>query len=173
MESKRMENQTKNIITREMIERELWFYNKATVKTLLVTCVPASLFMIPLSIILASVTLSDIYNIVAKIFFALFFCALGTFPIWLNLIVLRETLSQRKKLLRGEFDIVTRELLYKDEELVNRNIREYLHFSGFNGITVGHTTYQLASEGDTFYIVHYKASKNIQLLYPAKSYKLQ
>ena len=76
-------------------------------------------------------------------------------------------------LARGDFDIVTRDVSYKSEEMVQRRLENYLHFCEFNKISVGHTTFQLASAGDTFYIVHYKAKKDIKLLYSAKMYEYQ
>ena len=91
----------------------------------------------------------------------------------MTLILLVRALLERKTLLRGEFDIVTREVLYKREKRVQRHTEECLKFDDFKEISVTHTAYELASAGDAFYIVHYKAKKRIKLLYSARAYDYQ
>ena len=104
---------------------------------------------------------------------SIFIGGITSSPIWLFFLLTREALCERKMLARGDFDIVTRDVSYKSEEMVHRHLEKYLHFCEFNKISVGHTTFQLASAGDTFYIVHYKAKKDIKLLYSAKMYEYQ
>ena len=168
-----MEKQTKNIITRDFIEKELRFYNTADIKSRLVLC---SIF----TVILLPITITSIYmisgafdNTLAEIILSIVIGGIISSPIWGLLLVIISALYERRMLARGDFDIVTREVSYKSEELVHRHLEECLHFRGFNKISVGHTTFQLASAGDTFYIVHYKAKKDIKLLYAAKMYELQ
>ena len=45
-----MEKQTKNVITRDFIEKELRFYNTADIRSTLVLCGGLSLFFVPLTI---------------------------------------------------------------------------------------------------------------------------
>lgn len=168
-----MEKQTKNIITREWIEKELRFYNTADIRSTLVVCGALSLIFVPLTfgavygIFLLSV------NILLKLLFSLLTGAITSAPIWMNLLTLRGAFAERKMLQHGDFDIVTREVLYKSEKPYRRHIEEFLHFAGFKGIMVGHTTFQLASKGDEFYIVHYKTKNAISLLYSVKLYEYQ
>ena len=57
--------------------------------------------------------------------------------------------------------------------MVHRDIVEFLHFADFNDVSVDNITFQLAAQADIFYIVHYKGSRNIKLLYSAKMYDYQ
>lgn len=167
-----MEKQTKNIITRELIEKELRFYNTADIKSALVMLGPVSLFFLPITVgfmygILSSI---KIENILFKVVLALLVGSITSSPIWLYLVSLRTALAERRLLLRGEFDVVVREVLYKSEKIVHRHTEEFLHFNDFKEISVDHTTFQLASQGDIFYIVHYKSKNYIKLLYSDKMY---
>lgn len=113
----------------------------------------------------------SVENTLLKIVCSVIAGGITSAPIWIILIVLRNAFAERKMLQRGEFDIVTREVLYKSERIVHRHIKEFLHFKDFQGVPVSHTVYQLASVGDTFYIIHYKTKKHIKLLYSAKMYE--
>ncbi|MBR2033900.1 MAG: hypothetical protein IKA46_07190 [Clostridia bacterium] len=168
-----MQKQTKNIITRDFIEKELRFYNTADIKSTLVVCSIFALTFLPLTVGIIYGILSLFENILIKIVLSVIVGGITSEPLWFNLLELRRALSKRKLLACGDFDIVTRDVSYKSEELVHRHIEEYLHFCDFNKISVGHTIFQLSSVGDTFYIVHYKAKKDIKLLYSAKMYELQ
>jgi hypothetical protein len=66
---------------------------------------------------------------------------------------------------------------YKDEKLVNRfgsaRAQKYLHFGGFKKIAVENANYDLTVQGDSFYLVHYKGSVEIKLLYPLRAYTIE
>lgn len=168
-----MEKQTKNIITREWVEKELRFYNTADIRSTLVLCGALSLLFVLLTVGLVWGFFALFKNIWLKILLSVLMGGLTSAPVWINLLSLIVSLKERKLLNCGEFDIVTRDVSYKSEKMVYRHIQEYLHFSDFKEFSVGHTTFQLASAGDTFYIVHYNAKKDIKLLYSAKMYELQ
>ena len=168
-----MKKQTKNIITREWIEKELRFYNTADIKSRLVLCGVFTVILLPITIALIYGILLSLDNVLVKIVLSIFMGAITSSPIWLSFLLIQNAFCERKMLARGNFDIVTCDVSYKSEEMVHRHMEEYLHFSGFNKISVGHTTFQLTSAGDTFYIVHYKDKKDIKLLYSAKMYEIQ
>ena len=165
-----MTKETKNIITREFIEKGLRFYNTADIKSSLVLCGVGSLFFLPITVGVICGMFSLFENILMKITFSVIVGGIVSAPIWINLLGLMHALSERKLLVGGYFDIVSRDVLYKSEKRVHRHLESYLHFSDFKETSVGHTIFQLTSAGDTFYIVHYKAKKYIKLLYSAKMY---
>ena len=162
---------TKSIISREWVEKELRFYNGADIKSSLVVCSIITVIFLPLTIGLTYGILILVKNLLIKIVSALVFLAIMCLPIGINAAMLCTALAERKLLLRGEFDIVTRDVLYKSEKLVNRHTEEILHFQSFDEISVGSTTFQIAKQGDLFYIVHYRTKKKIRLLYSAKMYE--
>ena len=166
-----LDKQTKNILSREWVEKELRFYNIADIRFSLILCGVLSLFLLPLTVGIVYAIRALIENILLKIVFSVLFAAITSAPIWINLFALHTALEERKLLRCGEFDIVTREVLYKSEKVVRRHTEEVLHFNDFKEISVEHTTFQLASQGDVFYIVHYKTKNFIKLLYPAKMYE--
>jgi hypothetical protein len=84
------------------------------------------------------------------------------------------TVSERKKLKAGEFDIVVREMSYKIERATRRETILLLKFPDFREKRVDKTTYFHADMGDEFYIVHYrtnKAKKTAKLVYSFKMYE--
>ena len=84
------------------------------------------------------------------------------------------TLYERRKLKRGEFDIVIREVSYKIERTTRRETILLLKFPDFREKRVDKTTYFHADMGDEFYIVHYhtnKAKKTAVLVYSLKMYE--
>ena len=169
-----MEKQTKNIITREWIEKELRFYNTADIKSMLVICVVTAPIFLPITVVVVVYgTLSFFEGLFVKIVFSVFFGGLISSAFWIPFSWLLVCLIKRRMILRGEFDVVVREVLYKSERLVHRHLEELLHFQGFKEISVGHTAFQLASSGDLYYIVHYKNKNSIALCYSVKMYELQ
>ncbi len=166
-----MNKQTKNVISREWVERELRFYNTADIRYTLVLSIAFTPFFVLFAVLSAYSVCSSIENILLKIVLSIIACGITSSPIWFILFVLRNAFAERKMLQRGEFDIVTREVLYKSEKAVNRHIVELLHFQDFKEISVSHTIFQLSSVGDTFYIIHYKTKNVIKLLYSAKMYE--
>ncbi|MBR5242560.1 MAG: hypothetical protein IKV20_05415 [Clostridia bacterium] len=168
-----MKKETKNIITREWVEKELRFNNTANIKSSLALWCIFTLLCLPM-------TIAVIYGVVRVFDNPLFEILLSTFmgvmissPIWVYFFFFLKTLRERSLLTRGEFAIDISVLSYKSEERVRRTTEEFFHFGEYNKISVGHTAFQLASPGDTYYIVHYKAKKEIKFLYPEKLYELQ
>lgn len=166
-----MNKQTKNIISREWVAKELLFYNTADIRYALVLCGVFSLFFLPLTVLLIYSICSSYENVALEIFFSVILGTISSAPIWINILSLRKSFAERKMLKRGEFDVVTREVTDKSEKLIHRHLEEFLCFNDFKETTVDHTVFQLASVGDEFYIVHYKTKNTIKLLYPAKIYE--
>lgn len=166
-----MKKQTKNIITHDWIEKELQFYNTADIRSTLVISGSLSLICIPLTALCVWGILSVLNNLLLKIILAITVGAILSAPVWVNLLPLKRFLSERKLLKNGDFDIKTLKVLYKTEKIVQRHTERFLHFEDLKPIMVDYTTYQLADEGDEFYIVYYRTKNNIQLLYSAKMYE--
>ena len=160
-----MEKQTKNIITRQWVKKELLFYNTATLKHTAVGLAVIILIFGFISLLLSAFSRKG--GIVVGLF--------GGIPLIAILIVQIRLFKERKQLQNGAFEIVTRPLLYKDEKMVgsgrNRRLQEMLHFEGFDEVWANHTEYQLSSMNDEFYIVHYKDSKKAEMVFPLKMYE--
>lgn len=165
-----MEKKTKNVITRDFIGKELRFYNTADIRSTVVLCGALSLLFVPITIGAVYGFFALLENIWLKILLSVFVGGLTSAPIWINLLSLKASLAERKLLQNGEFDIVVCEVQYKDEKLVHRHTEKFLHFNGFKEISVGNVNYDLVSQGDEFYIVHYKEHTSIKLLYSLKMY---
>ena len=168
-----MEKQIKNVITREFIEKELCFYNIADIRSTLVLCGVLLLLFLPLTIGVIYGFFVLLENIWLKILLSVFVGGLTSAPVWINLFPLKTSLTERKLLRNGDFDIVVCEVQYKDEKTVRRHTERFLHFVGYKEITVGNVNYDLTSQGDKFYIVHYKGFTDIKLIYSLKMYVLE
>ena len=157
-----MEKRTKNIITRKMIESELDFLTKADMRAFAVFGV--------------------IIVILASILFAVFlktrYYPHGIFAGVLCVALLIDCycmLANRIKFKKGKFEISVEALSYKDEAAEKHGkhlvLVGYFHFPGFTRVRVSETEFQLASNGDEFYIVHYKGKDRAVLLYSLKRYE--
>lgn len=167
-----MEKQTKQIITKDGIEKELRFYNKANIRSTLVLYGILSLLLIPIAVLLIFEIRSLTDSLLWEIVFCTFFSLLVISPLALGFSSLYRGLAERKLINQGAFDVLTREVSYKSEEYIRRRCVEQLHFVGFQAVEAGHTIFQLTSEGDTFYLVVYRTEKPaIKLFYPAKIYE--
>ncbi len=160
-----MEKQTKNVITREYIEKELRFYNTADIRSTLVLCGALSLLFMPLTVGVVCGFFALLKNIWLKILLSVLVGGLTSAPIWINLLSLKTSLTERKLLQNGDFDITVCEVQYKDEKPVQRHTEKFLHFVGFKEVSVGNVNYDFVSPGDEFYLVHYKGHTTIKLLY--------
>ena len=168
-----MEKQTRNVITREIIEKELRFYNTADIRSNLVMIGVMALVCVPLIAMMVYISCEIFSSVWLEVVFSVLLGGLMGTPIWWNLFLLCRSLFDRRLLMRGDFEIVTRDLLYKQETTAHRHVRNKFHFSDFNDTEVGNLIFQLACAGDEFYIVHYKTKKEIQLLYSTKMYELK
>ena len=165
-----MEKQTKNVITRDFIEKELRFYNTADIRSTLVLCGSLSLVFLPLTIGIVYGFFAFLKNIWLKIILSVFVGGITSAPIWMNLLSLKTSLTERKSIQNRDFDITVCEVQYKDERVVNRHTEKFLHFVGFKEVSVGNVNYDLVSQGDEFYIVHYKGLTDIKFIYSLKLY---
>ena len=168
-----MEKQTKNEITREFIEKELRFYNTADIRSTLVLCGGLSLLFVPFTVGIVCGIFALLQTAWIEILLSILIGALTSAPIWINLLSLRMSLKERKLLQNGDFDIVVCKVQYKDEKLVHRHTEKFLHFNGFKEVSVGNVNYDLVSQGDEFYIVHYKGRTEIKFIYSLKMYVLK
>ena len=157
-----MEKQTENVITREFIEKELSFYNTADIRSNIVFLASVSILFIPLTFILVWCILFVFQKLILKIIFCVLIGLVISVPVWVALLYLRNSLSERKWLQSGTFEVTVRELSYKTERVVQRHIEEFFSFSDFKDIAVSNTTYQLSSLGDEFYIIHYPKKDRIK-----------
>ena len=62
-----MQKQTKNIITREWLEKELYFYNTAALRTHAVICATVSFLLLPIIILCVVGLCNSIYNVFFKL----------------------------------------------------------------------------------------------------------
>lgn len=168
-----MEKQTKNVITREFIEKELRFYNTADIRSALVLLCVISLLFVPLTIGVFYGTSSLIKTEWLKILLLVLNGVLISAPVWLALFVLGKNLRERKLLQNRDFDISVCEVQYKDEKIVYRHVEKILHFTGFNDIAVDNVNFALTTPGDEFYVVHYKGLRDVKLLYSLKLYEFK
>lgn len=169
-----MEKTTKNEITREQIQNELLFYNKADIKTTLVL----AFFLIPLGVGLSAGFVALVTSIFAHTFFTIllcaFFCLLFGIPAFMTLLGCITLFRERKMISRGAFAVVTRSLSYKSEKYERYGrpqFKELLHFPEFDEKAVAHVTYETASSGDEYYLVHCLGKTEIKLLYATKIYE--
>ena len=165
-----MEKQSKNVITREFIEKELRFYNTADIRSAFLLCAGLALLFVPLTIGIVYGFFVLFKTVWLKILLSVLVGALTSAPVWINLLSLKPSLKERKLLQNGDFDIAVCEVLYKDKKTVHRHTENFLHFVGFKEISVEKVNFDLASQGDEFYIVYYKGLTDIKLVYSLKMY---
>ena len=170
-----MEKQTKNIITRAWIASELYANYRSYIRFHLVLCGLILLFCFPLVISLILLVCQRPYSALTKILFSAFWGVSLSLLTLFVLLSLRDRYKTKKMLQRDEFDVVTREVLYKSTEYRRsgggHTEKMLLHFSGFRKASVDKTCFELTSQGDAFYIVHYKGKDIVELLYPHKMYE--
>ena len=166
-----MEKQTKNILTRESIEKELRSYNTADIRSTLALCAALSLLFIPLTVGAVYGIFALLKNTLLKILLSVLIGGLTSAPIWINLLALIRNLRERKLLQNGDYNILVCGVQYKDEKPVHRHTEKFLHFNGFEEVLVENVNYDIVSQGDEFYIVHYKGHTTIKLLYSLKMYE--
>lgn len=159
-----MNKQTKSIITRESIQNDLRFQNTAEIRGAVYSGFMLVFVYLPLIIFL--IVISEMISV--QLFLTVL---LVLSPIILYAVYLYTVLSQRKKIADGEFMVVTAELSYKSETIINRRHVELLHFAGFRKCSVNHTIFQLADAGDEYYLVHFPDKTDIALLYPTEQYE--
>jgi hypothetical protein len=82
-------------------------------------------------------------------------------------------LLSRIRILRGDFEITTKAVMRKNEVYREYNYDKTLYFKDFWRYPLRDSSYEIASIGDPYYIIHFKNSKFIQMVYPLKAYELK
>ena len=169
-----MEKQTKNIITKKMIESKLDFLTKADIR--------ASVLLYFLGFVICFIAFGIIFGGAYAMWGHAEGIVLGAIGV-VGLILLigyfikdvYGVISSRRSVKRGEIEVSIEALSYKAEEAEgnSRSLRlvRYFYFPSFSKAAVGNTEFQLASNGDEFYIVHYKGEDRAVLLYSLKRYE--
>ena len=167
-----MDKQTKNILTRASLTKELLFLSTANIRYSIVLCCVVLLVEIPIIALVAALTDKHTFAITISVA-----TILSVIPgIFIYCII--QEFKDKKRIERGEYDVITRQVIYKHESRIARpgcghRIEELLHFDTFGDIGVAHLTYQLADEGDVFYLVCLHTSKKPTLLYSAEMYEFR
>lgn len=168
------ETQTKEHITRNTVEQALWRTNTAEIKGTAFSLSYCFLF----SLVIALVLLFAVRQAHLPFIFQILSFLIPFIPTIAILRLGYTVFAERKLLQEGSFDIITSSLYYKDEKLIRRykqhDLVKYFYFESYPPCEVGKTEYQLASAGDTYYLVLYRTKKPyVKLFYAAKMYDLR
>ena len=166
------ETQTKERITRNSIEQELWRTNASEIKGTVFSMSYTLFFGVLISLVLCFAGSQVHFHPVIYIPLAL----LPMIPFFAILRLLLTVLKERRLLQDGAFDITDATLFSKDEKYnhVHRELNRYFYFESFPPCEVGHTAYQLAAAGDSYILVLYRSKKPyVKLFYAAKMYVYQ
>ena len=168
-----MEKQTKNMITRKQIEKDLLFSNTASIKHTAVCLAAVTLALGVVSAIFLSLLPTGFPWL--DIIIWIFFIGIVGAPVWAFSAMLIKALIERKHLKNGDLQIVVRPLLYKEEKLVRSSdsFEKVFHFEDFEEVLADSTHYQLSIPGDLFYIVHYRGSRDAKFVFPLKLYEYE
>ncbi len=170
-----MEKQTKKIIIREEIEKKLRSDNTASLKVSALAFLATALVGI-LWVVFFIPSFFEAPNFGLGVFFFLF-AIVGTVPAWALSVRLVKDLKEYKHLKNGDVEIVTLPLLYETAETCyTRKTRiEYtkhkFHFEGFDAFLASPEQSKQFARGDEFYIVYYKGTKKVRLMYSLKFYE--
>ena len=170
-----MEKQTKNIITREEIEKKLRSDNRASLKVSTLAFLATALVGVLWGVFFIPFFLEAPNFGLGVLFFL--FVIVGTVPAWALLPNFVKDLKEYRHLKNGYVEIVTRPLLYETEETCyTRKTRiEYtqhrFHFEGFDAFLASPEQSKAFTRGDEFYIVHFKGSKKVQMVFSLKIYQ--
>ena len=169
-----MEKQTKNIITKASVLRDLQETNRLSIRSSIFVCVLLGIVLIPMMVGVGfGVAWSLrrgfwVWGLLTSLF-EVIFCL----PIVINVRTLWLEIKYKKLLADEKFQVTVCEVLYKREKLVHRHIEECLYFKDFGEAVVGHTVYQLTEAGDKFYIAHCQGHKEPLAIYAAKMYEYE
>ena len=170
------QKQTKNIITRKLIEEKLRADNRASLKVSALSFFAAALVGI-LWVVFFIPSFFEAPNFGFGVLFFLF-AIVGTVPAFVMLAGFLKDFKEYQHLKNGDVEIVTRPLLYKSQKEVriycNKRTRwqtrGLFHFEGFDEFWASPEMYQNFTWGDEFYIVYYKGSKKVEKVFPLKMY---
>lgn len=169
---------TKNTITRESIKKELEFRSGVDVRSACVMLVVISVIFMPLSVLPMYLILS----MESTSFFPVTLCVL-TFllfllPIGYWVYSLANNLVKRRLIQNDTFSIDMDTVAYTSEEPGYRFGYRYtvkvLYFQKYGKVVAGDVAYQMASNGDLFYLVILQTKKpTVVLHYPKMMYDLK
>ena len=163
-----MADQTKNIITREVIEKLLRSYNTRCILFLFFLFLPLLCLFVTNTVFMFDTMLGR--SVWQTVSFVLQAC-MTLFLIYLTPYAFYEIFAQRRLLKKGDFEVTVREVKYKEKRLICRRIRWILAFEVFGTVSVDRAVYMHTVHGDMFYIVHYKGKHTIMLCYPLRMYE--
>ena len=166
------ETQTKERITRNSIEQELWRTNAAEIKGNIFAMSYTLFFggLISLVLCFAGSQL-HFYPVIYVIYIPL--ALLPMVPFFAILRLHFVVLQERRLLQDGAFDIISTTLFSKDEKYnhIHRELNRYFYFESYPPCEVSYTAYQIASPGDAYYAVLYKTKRPyIKTFYAANMY---
>lgn len=188
-----MAKQTKNIITREEIKSKLVSENGRDLIFHSILGIAIFLLFLPINFFILNAIWNMNNGVWIKILFTLLdFVALNV-PFILDVIAVVYLLTEKKKIKQDEFEITVLSLIYKEDTVARRfnfkrlvkrgpitkssgtaqRLSKRLHFANFDAEDVSDTIYDLASNGDDFYIVYFKGENYVEQIYPAKMYELK
>ena len=168
---------TKNILTKEVIRKELLFREKKLLCAHIVITVAYTAFISFVLLIIYSFGLKD--QDAGLIPWVLFLGLSVFFPAAL-VIYFMATLRVLQKIERGDFLVTTDIVVYKEEKTVIRGVRKRrhltcqktIHFQRFGDIHVDSTSYDMASPNDVFYmVIPSETAKTPLKYYPQKLYE--
>lgn len=156
-----MKTPTKNIISRDDIIKELLKRNKRDITDILIVIGISMIIDVILILALISTDFPPFYSVFSFLFISAPFVLLG------------DCLWKRRRILRGDFEITTKAVMRKNDVYREYNYDKTLYFKGFWRYPLHDSGYEIASIGDPYYIIHFKNSKFIQMVYPLKAYEIK
>ena len=167
-----MKKATKNIITKEIIAKELQDQNKKSSIILFIIAIVCAIVVscVSLTVYFFGLRNSEIGAIGYVAFFACVFICIFPFP---YIIFLLKTGSKGQK--GNNFVVITDEVVYKEEKTIRRQdaylVKKVIHFCKCGEIEVNSTWYQITGEKDIFYMVVRDRNSPPLKCYPAKLYE--
>ena len=171
-----MDKKTKNIITREQVDKELRNLNKDLIDLSISSSIFTGLFFG--ASFAVSIWAFGTSNFIAPIKILLCLASfIVLFPFGNDVYDLFKYFAEGKKISNGDYEIIKRDMQYKNkiEYLRGRHLvtKRLLHFYDFKEIDVNEIIYELAFSGEEYYIVHLKNSKEIKMLYSTERYEIK
>ena len=168
-----MTKETKNVITKETIAKDLQTEDKKNSRILLILALIYTLVVssVLLAVYFLGLKNSEIGVIGYVIFFAcVFICLLPLFS-FISLFT-----TGRKRENNANFFVITDEVVCKEEKTIKRRdailIKKVIYFYRCGEIEVNSTWYRITSENDIFYmVVRDRDSKSALKCYPTKLYE--
>jgi hypothetical protein len=165
---------TKNVITRAWLEKELAKDNRLDVRGGRNFFLGISLFALLFFGFVTCVIAFNIYNTVGRVITFAVGGALILFLSYFSSLPLRWALRSRRRIARGDFLVITRELYSKSIETDERHTyieNHYLHFGKNGSVLVSASEYLLADKGTEYYLVCYTEHGSILRYFSTKAYE--